>query len=169
MHMTHVVNIIRKCNGLGLTICFAKTVIGHYSIPSFQEWSESHNNLPFDQWLRRGQLHFHVWHCQFLQYNYQNKKNSETLCLFKQIKHRKLNLCGILYYNSRKPKLCFIKVDLDILAVCYTELYVHRVPSVVPLCSCWMPRKENYTHQPLNTGNWDTQRCINMDYTSFKL
>lgn len=41
-----------------------------------------------------------------------------------------------------ETKLCFIKTDFNVFAVCYIELYKNRVPPVVPLGSCWMPAKK---------------------------
>lgn len=49
--------------------------------------------------------------------------------------------------NIPETTLCFIKIDFNIFAVCYTELYKNRVPPVVPLGSCWMPVKRQKTQK----------------------
>lgn len=48
--------------------------------------------------------------------------------------------------NVPETKLCFIKIDFNIFAVCYTELYNNRVPPIIPLGSSWMPVKKQKTH-----------------------
>lgn len=53
--------------------------------------------------------------------------------------------------NVPETTLCFIKIDFNIFAVSYTELYKNGVPPIVPLGSCWMPVKKQRTskHQHL--------------------
>lgn len=41
--------------------------------------------------------------------------------------------------NIPETTLFFGKLDLNIFAVCYTELYTYKVPRVVPLGCCWLP------------------------------
>lgn len=52
--------------------------------------------------------------------------------------------------NVPEPTLCFVKINLNIFAVCYKELYKNRVSPVVPLGSCWMPVK-NRRHPNIST------------------
>lgn len=39
-------------------------------------------------------------------------------------------------------KLCFVKFNLDIFAVFYTEFNEDGLSSVIPLGSCWLPVKQ---------------------------
>lgn len=48
--------------------------------------------------------------------------------------------------NVPETTLCFVEIDFNIFAVCYTELYKNRVPPIVPLGSCWMPVKKRTSH-----------------------
>lgn len=41
--------------------------------------------------------------------------------------------------NIPETKLSFGKIDFNVFAVCYTELYTYNVPRVVPLGCCWLP------------------------------
>lgn len=56
-------------------------------------------------------------------------------------KSKTINRKFMVKYSLNVPEaaLCFIEIDFNIFAVCYTELYKNRVPPVVPLGSCWMP------------------------------
>lgn len=44
--------------------------------------------------------------------------------------------------NVPEIKLCFVKFNLDIFAVFYTEFNEDGLSSVIPFGSCWLPVKQ---------------------------
>ena len=49
--------------------------------------------------------------------------------------------------NIPETTLFFCKIDFNIFAVCYTELYAYKVPRVIPLGCCWLPVKKDKGYQ----------------------
>lgn len=52
--------------------------------------------------------------------------------------------------NIPEATLFFVKIDFNIFAVCYTELYTYEVPRVVPLGCCWLPVKRKKKEQEMS-------------------